>query len=306
MLKYRWTSVAWSIAYLLLLLSLSTPFLIITTLFMIIPAALLFTTLNTRQFILTIVPVWLVLGLISPIYILIAAYLVVPALVMGRRYKKKATASSTILAGTITLLGEFLLLLLLGKTLFQFDLYSYVYDVLNEMRTMALSPMQEFGMGSFLGGSSEDLSNNSRAFIQVIPMALIMSSFVITVITHSIVRPILNSMGYAVPKLKPARDWRIPKSFIWYYLIATVIQLLFLKSDNSFMVMITANLVPLLRVCFIIQTIGFFFFIAHERNWNRIIPVILAVMAIMLPPLWIVGIIDLVVPLREMLAKSKR
>ncbi|MDT3425251.1 uncharacterized protein YybS (DUF2232 family) [Paenibacillus forsythiae] len=305
-MKYRWTSVAWSIAYLLLLLSLSTPFLIITTLFIIIPVALLFTTLNTRQFILTIVPVWLVLGLISPVYILIAAYLIVPALVMGRRYKKKATASSTILAGTITLLGEFLLLLLLGKTLFQFDLYNYVYDVLNEMRTMALSPMQEFGMGNFLGGSSEDISNNSRAFIQVIPMALIMSSFVITVITHSIVRPILNSMGYAVPKLKPARDWRIPKSFIWYYLIATVIQLLFFKSDNSFMTMITANLVPLLRVCFIIQTIGFFFFIAHERNWNKTIPVILAIMAIMLPPLWIIGIIDLVVPLREMVAKSKR
>lgn len=151
MLKYRWTSAAWSVVYLLLLLSLSTPFLIITTLFMIIPAVLLFTTLNTRQFILSIVPVWLILGLISPLYILIAAYLLVPALVMGRWYKKKAPASSVIVAGTITLLGEFLLLLLLGKTLFQFDLYNYVYDVLNEMRTMALSPMQEFGMGNLLG-----------------------------------------------------------------------------------------------------------------------------------------------------------
>lgn len=306
MLKYRWTSAVWSVVYLLLLLSLSTPFLIITTLFVIIPAVLLFTTLNTRQFILSIVPVWLILGLISPLYIWIAAYLIVPALVMGRWYKKKAPASTVIVAGTITLLGEFLLLLLLGKTLFQFDLYNYVYDVLNEMRTMALSPMQEFGMGGILGGSPEDIGNNSRAFIQVIPMALIVSSFLITVITHSIVRPILNSMGYAVPKLKPARDWRIPKSFIWYYLIAAVIQLFFLKSDNSLLVMITANLVPLLRICFIIQTIGFFFFLAHERNWNRTIPVILAVLAIMVPPLWIIGIIDLVAPLREMVTKSKR
>ncbi|AIQ66182.1 membrane protein [Paenibacillus stellifer] len=304
-MKYRWTSLAWSVAYLLLLLSLSTPFIIITTLFLMVPAVVLFATLNVRQFILTILPVWLILGIINPIYIVIAAYLIIPALVMGRWYKRKAPALSTMLAGAITLMGEFLLLLLLGKTLFQFDLYSYVYDVLNEMRTMALSPIQEFGMGGILGDSS-DISNNSRAFIQVIPLALIMGSALITVVTHSIVRPILASMGYALPKLKPAREWRIPKSFIWYYLIATVLQLFFYNSSNNFVLMITDNLVPLLRICFILQTIGFFFFVAHERNWNKIFPVALSVIAILLPPIWIIGIIDLVAPVREMVSKSKR
>lgn len=306
MLKYRWTSLAWSIAYLLLLLSLSTPFILITTFFIMIPAAVLFTTLNTKQFIFTILPVWIILGLINPLYIVIAAYLIVPALVMGRWYKRKAPALSTLLAGAIALLAEFLLLLLLGKTLFQFDLYSYVYDVLNEMRTMALSPVQEFGMGSLLGDGAGDLSENSRAFIQVIPLALIMASSMIAIVTHSIVRPILNSMGYAVPKLKPARDWRIPKSFIWYYLIAAVIQLFFYNAESNFLLMITNNLVPLLRICFIVQTIGFFFFVAHERNWNRIFPVALSVLAILLPPIWIIGIIDLVAPVREMVSKSKR
>ncbi|ULO07585.1 DUF2232 domain-containing protein [Paenibacillus sp. 19GGS1-52] len=305
-MKFRWTSVAWSIAYLLLLLSLSTPLLLITTLFMIIPAVVLFTTLNTKQFIIHVLPIMLIVGLITPIYLVIAVYFMIPALVMGRFYKKRASAMSTLLAGTVTILGEFLLLLLLGTALFNFDLSSYVNDVLQ----MVTSPLSQLGTAnpliSDLNFTSEDVNKISIMTIQMIPMTLIVSSFMIAVITHSIVRPILNSMEYAVPKMKPAREWRLPRSFIWYYLIGVIIQMLFSGSDSSYMTMISANLLPLLRIGFMIQAIGFFFFVAHERKWNKIIPILLAIPIILLPPLRIIGIIDLVFPLRAFVTKSKR
>lgn len=73
-MKFRWSSVAWSVAYLLLLLSLTTPLLIITTLFMIVPAVVLFTTLNTRQFVLHVFLGVADCRLDYAIYLLIAAY----------------------------------------------------------------------------------------------------------------------------------------------------------------------------------------------------------------------------------------
>ncbi|MFF2017761.1 MULTISPECIES: DUF2232 domain-containing protein [Paenibacillus] len=305
-MKFRWTSVAWSIAYLLLLLSLSTPLLIITTLFMIVPAVVLFTSLSTKQFILHVVPVLLIIALITPVYLLIALYFLIPALVMGRWYRKRASAMSTLLAGTITILGEFMLMLLLGTALFHFDLTGYVNDVLE----MVTSPMSQLGttnpLLNDLSFTSEDVRMISHMTIQMIPMTLIVSSFMIAVITHSIVRPILNSMDLAVPKLKPAREWRLPRSFIWYYLIGIVIQLIFSGSKSNYMLMIAANLLPLLRIGFMIQAIGFFFFLAHERKWNKVMPILLAVPVILLPPLRIIGIIDLVFPLRELVTKSKR
>lgn len=305
-MKFRWTSVAWSVAYLLLLLSLSTPLLIITSLFMIIPAVVLFTTLNTKQFIIHVLPVLLIVGLITPIYLLIAVYFLIPALVMGRWYKRRASAMSTLVAGTVTILGEFLLLLLLGTALFNFDLSNYVNDVLQ----MVNSPLAELGttnpIMSDLSFSSEDIQKISHMTVEMIPMALIVSSFMIAVITHSVVRPILNSMSYAVPKLKPAREWRLSRSFIWYYLIGVVLQLLFSGSDSNYMLMISANLLPLLRIGFLIQAIGFFFFLAHVRKWNKMIAILLTIPVILLPPLRIIGIIDLVFPLRQFVTKSKR
>ncbi|AIQ71767.1 DUF2232 domain-containing protein [Paenibacillus graminis] len=305
-MKFRWTSVAWSIAYLLLLLSLSTPLLIITTLFMIIPAVVLFTTLNTKQFIIHILPVLLIVGLITPVYVLIAVYFLIPALVMGRWYKKRSSAMSTLLAGMITILAEFLLLLLLGTALFNFDLTTYVNDVLQ----MVNSPLSELGAGnplmSELKLSSEDVSTISHMTVQIIPMTLIISSFMIAVITHSIVRPILNSMEYAVPRMKPAREWRLPRSFIWYYLLGVVLSLVFGGADSGFMPMISDNLLPLLRIAFIIQTIGFLFFLVYERKWSKVVALLLAIPVILMPGLWIIGIVDLAFPLRELVTKSKR
>ncbi len=297
---------AWSIAYLLLLLSLSTPLLIITTLFMIIPAVVLFTTLSTKQFIFHILPVLLIVGLITPVYVLIAVYFLIPALVMGRWYKKRASAMSTLVAGTVAILGEFLLLLLIGTAVFGFDLSTYVNDVLQ----MVNSPLAELGAGNplltELRFTREDVNAISHMTVQIIPMALIMSSLMISVITHSIVRPILNSMEYAVPKLKPARDWRLPRSFIWYYLLGVVLSLLFGGGNSGFMPMISDNLLPLLRIAFIIQSIGFLFFLVHERKWSKVVALLLAVPVILLPGLWIIGIVDLAFPLRELVTKSKR
>lgn len=305
-MKFRWTSVAWSVAYLLLLLSLSTPLLIITTLFLFIPAVVLFTTLSTRQFIIHLVPILIIVGLITPVYVLLAVYFLIPALVMGRWYRKRASAMSTILAGTVTILGEFLLLLLLGTALFNFDLSTYV----NDMLQMVASPLSDLGtvnpLMADLNFTSEEVNTLSYMTIQIIPMTLIMSSFMMAVITHSIVRPILNSMNYAVPKLKPAREWRLPRSFIWYYLLGVVINMLFGASDSSFMLMISANLLPLLRIAFMIQTIGFLFFLVHERKWSKIVAILLTIPVIMLPGLWIIGIIDMAFPLRELVTKSKR
>ncbi|MNI56851.1 hypothetical protein D3C73_1118780 [compost metagenome] len=253
-----------------------------------------------------ILPIILIVGLITPVYVLIAAYFLIPAVVMGHWYKKRASAMSTILAGTITILGEFLLILLLGTALFNFDLSSYVNDMMN----MVFAPLNELGTSNplmaDLNVNPEDVNKLSYWTIQVIPMTLIMSSFMIAVITHAIVRPILNSMEYAVPKLKPARDWRLPRSFIWYYLLGVVLNLLFGSSDSSFMLMISANLLPLLRIGFMIQTIGFLFFLAYERKWSKLVALLLAALVIVLPGLWIIGIVDLVFPLREFVKKSKR
>lgn len=305
-MKMRWTSVVWSVVYLLLLLSLLSPFSIVTVFFLILPAAILFTTLNVKSFILHVLPVWLIAYLVHPVYLLLAFYFMIPALIMGRAYKRRVPAIRTLMLGAGTILAELLLLLLVGTAFFHFDLSSYVHDIVK----MTMSPLRDVGgsnpLISDMAWSPEEMQMVSDATVQMIPFAMIVSSFMMAVITHALARPIMDSMGFSVPKLKPAREWMLPRSLIWYYLIGVIIEIFASGSKNSFLDMIAANLLPLLHICFMIQAFGFFFFLGHKRKWHPVIPLLFAIPILLFPPMRIIGILDLAFPLRQFMTKSKR
>lgn len=298
--------VAWSIIYLLLLLSLLTPLRIITSFLLIVPGVVLFSLLPFRLFLVHVIPVMVIIGIYNPLFLLAVVYFLIPAMVMGRAYKKSVSSFQTIMMGTGVILLEFLFLLLIGTAFFGFDLSQHILEIV----TTILSPLQDVGSNdplmSQLALTSADTETIATATIRMVPYALIISSFMMAVITHAIARPVLSALGMSVPKLKPAREWRLPRSLIWYYLIAIILNWVTYGSEGSWLKTIADNMVPLLHICFIIQTFGFIFFLSHTRKWNPVISGLLIVAVILVQPLRIVGIIDLAFPLREAITRSKR
>lgn len=305
-MKQRWTTVVWSVIYLILLLSLLSPFSIVTAFLLILPVAILFTALNVKSFILHILPVWLVVGLIHPIYVMLAAYFLIPGLVMGYVYRKRAPAMRVLKYGMSAFLLEMLLLLMIGTAFFQLNLSEYVDEIVK----ITTTPLQEMGVNSGIAGqiiwTPENLEMLSQRTMQMVPFALIISSFLMTVVTHALARPILNSMGYSVPALKKARDWRLPRSLIWYYLLIWIMSAAVKDSDNNFIEMIVVNAMPLLQICFMIQALGFFFYLTHQKKWHPIVPFLAAIPIVLFPPMLILGILDLAFPLRQSISNKKR
>ncbi|WP_054958318.1 DUF2232 domain-containing protein [Paenibacillus dakarensis] len=305
-MKQRFTTVVWSVIYLLLLLSLLTPFSILTAFLLVLPVAILFTVQNVRSFILHILPVWLIVGIIHPIYVLMGAYFLIPGLVMGYGYRKRAPAMRVLKMGMSTFLLEMLLLLMIGTAFFQLNLSTYVDEIVK----LTTAPLEQMGLDSGIAGqmvwTPEMLDALSERTMQMIPFALIISSFLMTVITHALARPILNSMGYSVPALKKAREWKMPRSLIWYYLIVMIMSYASKDSSSGFVDMIVFNAMPLLQICFMIQALGFFFYLTHEKKWHPIVPFLAAIPIVFFPPMIILGILDLVFPLRQSISNKKR
>ncbi|WP_322923297.1 DUF2232 domain-containing protein [Paenibacillus campi] len=308
-LKLRWTSIAWSVAYLLLLLSLITSVRVIGMLFLIVPIVVLYSTLTLRQFIMHMIPVWLIAlifaghaGLFLP---LLGLFFMIPGIVMGRMYKKFTPALRIIFAGGLTTLLELLVLLLIATTVFHFSLGQYVRDVIE----IAITPLR--AMADVNNDLSDVLTPEyiiglSNYTLTLIPSGLIIASFTMAIITHAISRPLLESMGYSVPRLKPARDWRLPRSLIWYYLIAVFLEIIARANITGVLAAIVLNFMPLVHLAFTIQTIGFVFFWANYRKWGSFLPFVLSIVVVLIPPLRIIGIIDLAFPLREYITRSKR
>lgn len=314
-MKSHWTSIAWSFAYLLLLLSLVTPLTVITAFLLVVPGTLLYTMLPRKKFLVHIAGVWIALVAIGTLMgnyifgsllLLQAIYFMIPSIAMGHLYKKHASAVKIVITGMGVILLEFLLLLSVGSLFFDFNLASSIEDIMST----AVAPLQNVTDTTLTGGmvwSPEMTEKFSTYAVRFIPFTLILCSLLISSITHVIVRPTLNSMGHVVSKMPPLRDWRLPRSLIWYYLISTLL-IMFAgpSASEGSLGMILDNLIPLLQVLFIIQTASFVFFVAYHKKWYPVIPVLLVLALPFVPGLWIAGLLDIAFPLREMITRSRR
>jgi uncharacterized protein YybS (DUF2232 family) len=299
-LKTGLRSVLWGALALLLLLSIAVPVLNVVAAFvMMVPAVVLYATLSRRAFVLHMVVIYAIaVAILGAPALIVGLFFLVPAIVMGHMYGKRMPARKVLTAAMLTLLGELLLELVL------FDLILNM-SLIEEMRDAIRQPFDDLQRQGMLppGWTTAVTDSYIQALIHSMPMALITVSFLLAVITHAIARPALRKAGVDVPGLQPARDWMLPRVFVFYYLIVILVDLLVPDNGFSFLTVALLNLVPLMKLAFSVQAMGFFFFLAYQRRWPKVVPVLISVLIICFPPLSLIGVLDAGFPIRKAFKK---
>ncbi|KIL36296.1 hypothetical protein SD71_08470 [Cohnella kolymensis] len=298
-MKIGWKPLIWSAAALLLLLSIPTPFIVITMFMIMTPFVVLFTTLSPARFAAHVIAIaaaaFFLLGGYGPIALTIGLFFLVPSLAMGLFYKKGSPARTAILAGFVVILAQFLLELVLFSVQFDIDLSA-------ELSGLLTTSLQQLGSDALLPqGWTVDML--SESFITWLPTVILFFAFLFAVITHGLSRLALRTAGFEAPALPPAKTWRLPRSLVFYYLVAIIASFV-VPENGGYWEVVIANLLPILQFAFIIQAIGFFFFLADAKRWPSIAAVLLSVPLFLFPPLHLIGLIDAAYPLRRYFVKS--
>jgi uncharacterized protein YybS (DUF2232 family) len=295
-------SLAWSAAALLLLLSLVTPLNFLTTFLIMTPFVVLFTMLKPKVFILHLIPIGVIAyflsGVSGPIVLTLAFFFLVPSLAMGHVYKRGSTARLVILVGFVFVLAQLLLELVLFSVLFNIDLKA-------ELISMLTNNLKQFETGEgFAAGWAADMANAyGDAIMKMLPMLLLLSAFFFTIVTHALSRLSLRTVGIQAPALPLAKTWRMPRSLVWYYVIAIIASYAIPGDSSGYWSIVVSNLEPVLQLVFAVQAIGFFFFLADAKKWPRIVPLLLCIPLMLFPPLFIIGLLDAAFPLRKYFVK---
>ncbi|WP_223830040.1 DUF2232 domain-containing protein [Paenibacillus arenilitoris] len=293
--------VLWSCAALLLLLSLVLPLLnVITMLLLMVPYVVLYATLPPKSFVLHLLPVWVIAYFVGgPATLIIGLFFLIPSIVMGYLYAKQAPASKVIRTVGVVFLAQLMLELLV------FEMFLDI-SLIRELSAMVRASIDNMEAQGLLTQewNAEFTDTVIRTMINSIPVTFIMIAFGYTVITQYLVRKALKwSGGPEAPRFARARDWRLPRILVLIYLIAYVIELFSTPTGDSFFAVAVMNLVPLLSFVFAFQAVGFFFFLAHQRGWNKAVPVILAIPVLIFPPLSLIGVLDTAFPIRKSFTK---
>jgi len=235
---------------------------------------------------------------------LLALFFLIPSLVMRMMYKRQTAAHSVLIAGVVTILAQLLLLLLILYS-FGYNVTTYVKQGLTESMTMAESVMN-------MNIPQESIDTLIRTVSQTIPLYLILFSVFYVVVTHAVSRYALQKSGETIAGLKPMREWKLPKSLVWYYLIALLASFIVTDPDSVISVMLL-NLIPLLMLAFAVQAASLLFFAADVKQWSRswiiVLLIVLGMVILVIPPLLqiiaLIGVFDVAFPLRDRLKKSK-
>lgn len=140
----------------------------------------------------------------------------------------------------------------------------------------------------------------------LIPTLIVISSFIFAILTHIVNRPILKRLKLEYTPLKPFREWRLPKSIIWYYLVVILVQFMNIEK-GSFLFVAVINVAIILQLLLLVQGLSFIFYYSHLKNQSKWLPSIAVVIAIIAYPVQefirILGIIDLGFDLRGRLKR---
>lgn len=298
----------WSGLFLLVLLLSMTFFAVFTVHIMMTLIVILFVRLSRAQFIgvyagalaLTyIVPMSLGIGILGLVAIIPALFFLAPAIVMGTLYKRNAPAKSTVTGGILAMLAQLLLLLII-LTLMQVDVFGSLETFMRDSMADTMALLQ-------LELSADIIDVTMQAIKSSVPMFLIGISFYYAVITHWISRALLNRAGHKLPGMPPVREWMLPKSLVWVYLVALLLELVIRPDFDSSLYVLLFNLLPLLRFAFFIQGVSFLAYVAYRKRWSKGLPIVAFVLAILLFPvqqlLSLLGVFDAAFPLRDKFLK---
>lgn len=302
--RSKWLPVIWMVIYLIVLFSIVTPLNFITINLIMIPVLALYMYLDVKRFALAYAVslgiFYLLTGGLGLVILFISLFFLPPVILMGHFYKKKALARTAILAGTLTLMGELLLGLVIGR-LFGFDpVAQFGATIRDYLGALPSNVTQQLNM---------DLVDSMIRYItQMIPFFIVAFSVFYVIVTHGLGRWFINRGGREdlVPALPPVRTWKLPKSLVWYFLIVMILDFTIPANPDSFLVMIVINLFPLLNLAFVVQAISFLLYFVHVKRKGKAWPALAIVLMIVVPTTQyifsLLGLFDVMFPLREKLA----
>lgn len=289
------------VAGVLLLLSVYTFFGVLTLFFLPVPFVLLASKRTLRDMVVVLIAYALLsLILAREAGLLLSLQPVLTGVVMGMLYRRYGRALPAIVGGAATV---FLILV----ASIAFSVFVLNLDLMQEFEQAKKSWLDNMPLPLTGGLSPEEWKRQveliTDSLVMLFPLMLVNVSFFTSWLTHVLSRLVAKRTRHPLPALPPFREWSFPRSLLVYYFAAFVVMLLFGQElREGFWLSALTNGKALLDILFIIQGLSFCVYMAYQKGWSFIQPV-LFVLVFLFPPvasiLSLLGIVDIGFELRK-------
>ncbi|MDE5414143.1 YybS family protein [Alkalihalobacterium chitinilyticum] len=225
-------------------------------------------------------------------------------LVAGELYRRNKSGLAVLLGGSLTYIVSIIVLFIMSIALLGIHPLHTTQELMRQSIETAESMLS--GLGQDPGEQLEAFQDLIDMLGQLGPLLIILMGVTTALLTQLFSRLIVKRFYPKVPSLPPFREWTFPKSFLWYYLIVSILVLIGVP-ETSFIYTVLINLFPLLTFVMTIQGLSFIFYYCYVKGVPKVVPILITVFTLLLPlflvMVRILGIIDLGFELRKRVKK---
>ncbi len=214
-----------------------------------------------------------------------------------------------IVVGVLISAAGMLALLALSSALAGFDALDFGEQV-HEFVQFYVNTMDANGNLSQLLGTmttAEYAALLEERVLQMLPSSLIFVSMFEAGIAYALTTYIFRRLGYAVAKLPPFVEWRLPWYTLWGLIIALACWLLNRQTPMEILQLIADNVMYIYQALLMLAGLTFFYWQAAFWNtrWMLFVFVVLLIFAFQLvaPALVLVGLLDSLFDLRQVMRR---
>jgi uncharacterized protein YybS (DUF2232 family) len=225
-------------------------------------------------------------------------------IVIGMMLQKEKSKMSIYLASSLVFLVSLVIqyvvsILFLNMNIIE-DAIDQAKDVVNQSIKMAETLGQPVPPNRI-----EELHTAMELFDVLIPSVFLVSSLAVMLIIISVNFPLLRKMGIQSAKFPAFRNWKLPQSIVWYYLITLILMITVRPEMGTYLHWALYNLFYVLQLLLVVQGFSFIYFFAHLKKWPKGLLVLVTVLGFLLVDFMrIIGIIDLGFDLRQRLQRK--
>lgn len=237
-----------------------------------------------------------------------AGFLLV-GLVMGEILKRKGTAISLLIGGTLSNIVVLLVTYGVVAVFFHLNPIKWMSDYMikNIDLTVQMNPFIKDNPNAM--NRVQMLKEVFKSLAQIAPAIIVMSSVLYTVIIQLLSGAVLKRLRASFPKWPPFREWHFPRQLVWYYLADLILVIFVGNKWGPTGTMAFLNVFYILEWIFVIQGLSFVYFFFHQKNQGLILPVIITIFSLLIPSVLyitgILGIIDLGFDFRSRIRSHK-
>ncbi|WP_428910269.1 YybS family protein [Niallia sp. Krafla_26] len=223
-------------------------------------------------------------------------------IVIGDFIRNGKSRNAALIAGSLTFLLNLVLQYVISILFFNLNFIEESILLLRESIDQSISMITRFGQEPN-EAMVQQLYSSIDLIGTLIPTLFVLFSFLIVIIIQLVSYPILKRFGLKVALGSPFRSLKLPRSILYYFLIAFLASWIIQPEPGSYFHLALSNISYILQLLIIVQGLSFIWFISYHKKWSKAVPVLATVTLFLMPMalyiIWILGIIDLGLDLRK-------